>query len=195
MTDYSIGSMSLFCAVVDPFPHTRDQLVYWQPLNVSFRVSSGRQKIIVFCHKVIEGPPNFRWSWSTIEGRTVCESVTATVNPEEISQTIKREYAQRAGQIEEKGVDNNGRLKILRTFREQGFLFVIYEVIKPSGYVRADAGGYGVNVLYYSKDMDLMSVRKIHVNAISAYKGEVGTQKFDDVPPRTAFYKVFLDNW
>ena len=48
------------------------------------------------------------------EGRAVCDTVEFTVSPREIEKAIKREIGGRTQKIEEKGIDNNGYLKILR---------------------------------------------------------------------------------
>jgi len=47
------------------------------------------------------------------EGRTVCETIEATVSPQEIEKVVRREATKKTVKIEEKGLDNNGYLKIL----------------------------------------------------------------------------------
>ncbi len=144
---------------------------------------------------------NIKSTGDSISGRTVCESVTASVNPEEIGATIKRESLSRSRQIEEKGVDNNGTMKILRTFRVKDSLYVVYEILKadpqrkafttrppPSVYTISvlclmDDGGhiYAANdsVEYYQ-----------HMRDVAA--GVVGTLEFKGIPAKTASYKAFL---
>lgn len=137
---------------------------------------------------------NIKSTGDSISGRTVCESVTATVNPEDIGATIKREYATRSAQIEEKGVDSNDHLKILRTFREKDSLFVIYEVIKPySGVLASLKLEFTINVLYLSSDGQFLFTGKSGIGEIAVKnRGVVGTAEFYPVPPNAASYKVFL---
>lgn len=50
----------------------------------------------------------------TEEGRTICDTIEFMVSPREIEQVIKREVKKRTSKVEEKGIGNNGFVKILR---------------------------------------------------------------------------------
>jgi hypothetical protein len=54
----------------------------------------------------------------TEQGRTICEKISGTVVPEQIEKVLKREVEKRTRKVEEKGIDNNGYLKILRVYEE-----------------------------------------------------------------------------
>lgn len=47
------------------------------------------------------------------EGRTICDTVEFTVSPQDVEKVIKREIGRRTQKIEEKGIDNNGYIKII----------------------------------------------------------------------------------
>jgi hypothetical protein len=55
----------------------------------------------------------------TEEGRTICEKISGTLKPEEIEKVLKREVEKRTKTIEEKGIDNNGYIKILRIYLDE----------------------------------------------------------------------------
>lgn len=47
------------------------------------------------------------------EGRTICDTVEFTVSPQEIEKVIRQAVKRETQAVEEKGIDNNGYLKIL----------------------------------------------------------------------------------
>ncbi len=47
------------------------------------------------------------------EGRTICDTVEFTVSPKEIEKVIRQTVKRRTQAVEEKGIDNNGFLKII----------------------------------------------------------------------------------
>ncbi len=54
----------------------------------------------------------------TEKGRTICDKISAGLDPEEFTNALKREILTRTSALEEKGVDENGKLKILRVFND-----------------------------------------------------------------------------
>jgi hypothetical protein len=71
------------------------------------------------------------------QGRTICETIQATVSPEELAEVIRRELAKRDRPIEEAGIDSNGCLKILRIAKQVdrygGRAMAVVKVLRPTG--------------------------------------------------------------
>lgn len=52
----------------------------------------------------------------TENGRTICDKISATIEPRQFELALQREVKKRVHAVEEKGVDQNDKLKILRVF-------------------------------------------------------------------------------
>lgn len=55
----------------------------------------------------------------TEEGRTICEKISGTVEPREIEKIMKKEVEKRTKKVEQKGLDDNGYVKILSVSKSQ----------------------------------------------------------------------------
>lgn len=85
----------------------------------SFIVSRSNVKDFVLTNDIIQtissgSMKDIKTVEQKIDGRTICETIQATVSPETIEKVIKQEVARRSSETEAQGIESNGVLKILR---------------------------------------------------------------------------------
>lgn len=142
----------------------------------------------------------------SVEGRTVCEKIQATVSPRAIEEAIKREVQKRSVMIEDQGIDNNGWLKILNVRpiiktdlynRQYIQIEVIVKALQTLGYSSGEAEN--VFIEYYDKDGNIIGGDKksaawLHGMHASEIKTISFGSEFDQVklPPSVNTYRVWL---
>ena len=152
----------------------------------------------------------------TEEGRTVCDTIQATVSPQAVEKIIKREVRNRNRRIEQTGIDNNGYLKILSVWEnkyedetktiytgkpvmiKKRTINVRLKVLKPLLEREMSKNPhYYVCVEYYDDDGNPSSTEKVHVRD-SGYigkdliAGEIITVTFFNQYGWSTPYRVWL---
>jgi len=142
----------------------------------------------------------------SIEGRTVCEKIQATVSPRAIEEAIKREVQKRSVIIEDQGIDNNGWLKILnvrpiiKTGLHNEQYMQIEVIVKALRNLTAFGEEANVFIEYYDKDGNVIGGDKKNASGYggSMHASEIKTISFGtqfdgfELPAGANSYKVWL---
>ncbi len=91
------------------------------------------------------------------EGRTICDTVEFTVSPKEIEKVVRQAVKRRTQAVEEKGIDNNGFLKILSVSES------VHQNYKY-GWVDGKYQEIALPGVYTDIDVRIKVVRKISTN-------------------------------
>ncbi len=144
---------------------------------------------------------NIKTISQSVEGRTVCEKIQATVSAKAIEAAIKKEVLKRSEKIEEEGIDNNGFIKILN-IKEVGYRGGLdkpkYNVIQVTtkALQTFSIDGYFrklkiVFIDYYDKNGNAIGGDRIFINGLF-FINEIRTVNFEHIPNGTHHYKVWL---
>ncbi len=130
-------------------------------------------------------------------GREICEKVQATVTPKAIEEAIKREVQKRTETIEERGIDNNGTIKILNIrqdvkndYSKEKVIAVTIKALK-NYHAAKDIDLFRIFIAYYDKDGNAIGGDEKLAN-LMVVDDEIKTKIFDNIPNGTNSYKVWL---
>jgi hypothetical protein len=134
----------------------------------------------------------------SIKGRTICETIQASVSPDEVAQIVKKVAKERSQQVETLGVDNNGCLKILKVKKKGNEVKVVVQILKRTGplYTTADQNRrpcFRVGIDFNDSDGDPMSgdSQFIHTSSSEMLPGEIISVNFE-LPWGAKSYKAWL---
>ncbi len=134
------------------------------------------------------------------KGRTVCDTIQASISPKAVENIIKREVRKRTKKIEELGLDNNGCLKILKVkaYDAKHSIKVVVKVLKRTGALFTSSSQnskpcFKICVDFFDSDGDPMggSSRFIHVSFTEMLPGEIKALTFS-APFNAKLYRVWL---
>jgi hypothetical protein len=135
---------------------------------------------------------------SKIEGRTICETIQASVSPEEIGDFVKKMVKKRAQEVETLGVDNNGCLKILKVEAKDNQVAVVVRVLTRTGSLGSPAEQgqkpcFKIGIDFLGQDGEPMNgdAQFVHTSGSEMLPGEIRTVYFD-LPFGVKSYKVWL---
>lgn len=130
----------------------------------------------------------------TVNGREICETIQATVSPEDIEEAIKIVLYNKQRTIEDQVLESNGEVKILniRNVNDNDIAVVIKVLINPDfifGIKKAD-----IFFEFYDKKGNIIGGGKRRVRGGLA-RGEITTILFphSEMPADTSYYKVRLE--
>jgi hypothetical protein len=133
-----------------------------------------------------------------IKGRTICETVQASVSPQEIATVVKKLAKERAEQVEALGVDNNGCLKILKVKRKEEEVSIVVKVLKHTGSLTGTHDQnlkpcFKVCVDFFDAEGDPMKgdSQFIHTSASEMLPGEITAVAFE-IPWGAKSFKAWL---
>jgi len=125
------------------------------------------------------------------EGRTICETIQATVSPQAIENIIRHEIRKRSKEAEETGIDSNEYLKIISVKTGEGkdggmYITALIKVLK---YCNQNYPCY-IYVTFFDLegnpiDGDRRAIYDIH-------QGEIRSVYIGAIPPNARSYKVWL---
>jgi hypothetical protein len=136
----------------------------------------------------------------TEKGRTICETIQASVSPQAIDNVIKREVRKRTKKVEHIGLDNNGYLKVLKVKKQKDsrWLNVIVKVLRRTGplFLSNEQNMkpyFRVCIDYYDSDGDPVGGESnfIHESTTEAIPGQIKVVKFF-APIDAVTYRVWL---
>lgn len=135
---------------------------------------------------------------SKIEGRTICETIQASVSPEEIGDFVKKMVKKRAQEVETLGVDNNGCLKILKVDAKDRQVAVVVKVLTRTGSLgtpeeQSQRPCFKIGIDFLGEQGDPMEgdAQFVHTSHSEMLPGEIRTVYFE-LPYGAKSYKVWL---
>lgn len=124
------------------------------------------------------------------EGRTICEMIQANVSPEVIENVIKREVGRRTKKIEERGIDNNGYLKILSSYRNYSqYAHSVDVIVRALKHI--NDGSYSSTVFIECFDSNGNPIKGKSHSFSKLYLHQMSQTNFD-IPVNTVSYKLWL---
>ncbi|MCK4727302.1 MAG: hypothetical protein KAT27_00115 [Desulfobacterales bacterium] len=122
----------------------------------------------------------------TEKGRTICETIQASISPKAVENLVKRAVRKRTKRVEELGLDNNGCLKILKVEPSEQGIKVIVEALRE---VTSWNECFKVCVDFLDADEDRIGEDSIHLLFLLA--GQTRTIYFS-LPSDARSYRVWL---
>jgi len=133
------------------------------------------------------------------KGRTICETIQASIEPKALKNIIKREIKRRTKKIEEMGIDNNGYLKILNIKKlNNSKIRVTVKVLKRTGslYFSSDRNKkpyFRICIDFYDSEGNPFegNCSFIHTSSVEMIPGQI-TAVYFSIPSETVSYRVWL---